>query len=422
VTYAGIVTPWLLLAFTFLVGCGLAFNNPSWQASVGDLVPRPLLPSAVALNSIGFNLSRSFGPAVGGMVVAAAGAAAAFALNAVSYVGLVVALFLWRPPVRSEPNLPREMMGTALISGLRYVAMSPSIMRVLARSFVFGFSAIVVLALLPVSAAALPDGGPLVYGILLGAFGMGAVGGDLASTCLQRQLGAEWLVRLSCVGFACCASLLAFSTSGILIGLGLLLGGACWVLALSLFNVSVQLSSPRWVLGRALSAYQTVTFGGMALGSWLWGLLAEQSGLMVAFMVAAACLLAGALIGFRFPLPRQVSLDLDPLNAWQPPHVELDIEPRSGPIVVEITYKIRSETTFMRTMAERQRVRRRDGARHWRLLRDMANPDLWIETYESPTWTEYVRHNMRPTKADAAVREAIRALHGRGTARRSPDD
>ncbi len=413
VTYTGVITPWLLLAFTFLIGCGLAFNNPSWQASVGDLVPRPLLPSAVALNSIGFNLSRSFGPAVGGIVVAAAGAAAAFALNAVSYVGLVIALIAWKPPARTDVVLPREVMRAALMSGLRYVAMSPNIARILIRSFVFGFSAIVVLALLPVAAASLPDGGPLIYGILLGAFGVGAVGGALVSARLQQQLGAETLVRLGFIGFAVCATLLAFSSSAVLIGLGLMIGGACWVLALSLFNVSVQLSSPRWVLGRALSAYQTATFGGMALGSWLWGVLADSSGLAVAFMVAAGCLVAGALVGLRSPLPPRSSLDLDPLNLWQTPHVELDVEPRSGPVVIEITYKIRAGNVpaFMRVMGERQRIRRRDGARRWRLFRDLSHPELWIETYEAPTWTEYVRYNLRLTKADANVREQLRALH-----------
>ncbi len=413
VTYTGLVTPWLLLVFTFLVGCGLAFNNPSWQASVADLVPRPVLPAAVALNSIGFNLSRSFGPAVGGAIVAVAGAATAFAINAVSYVGLIVALLLWRPPARDPDTLPREVMGAALMSGLRYVAMSPNISRVLVRSFLFGLFAIAVLALLPVAAASMPEGGPLVYGFLLGAFGMGAVGGALLSARLQEQVSAEALVRSAFLGFAGCALVLAFSPSPVLVALGLMVGGASWVLALSLFNVSVQLSSPRWVLGRALSVYQTAVFGGMALGSWVWGMMADGFGLATAFMVAAACLAAGALAGLRYPLPPRSAMDLDPLNLWQAPHVELDVEPRSGPVVIEITYRIRPENVaaFLRVMAERQRIRRRDGARQWRLLRDMANPVLWTETYQAPTWTEYVRYNLRLTKADAAIRDQIRALH-----------
>jgi MFS family permease len=412
-TYAGLITPWSLLAFTFLIGCGMAFNNPAWQASVAELVPRPLLPAAVALNSIGFNLSRSFGPAVGGAIVAAAGAAAAFAFNAVSYLGLVVALLLWKPSTAAGTTLPREAIGPALMAGIRYVAMSPNIVRVLVRSFIFSFSAIVVLALLPVTAARLPGGGPLTYGVLLGAFGAGAVGGALASAWLQVRLGAERVVQLAFTGFAVCAAVLGLSSSALLMGFGLVLGGASWVLAMSLFNVSVQLSSPRWVLARALSVYQTATFGGMAVGSWIWGELAEGASLAAALLAGAACLLGGAVMGFRLPLPPRTTLDLDPLDRFREPHVELDVQARSGPVVIEITYRIRRENVpaFLRIMGERQRIRQRDGARRWRLLRDMGEPEFWTETYEAPTWTEYVRHNLRLTKADANVSEQLRALH-----------
>lgn len=412
VTYLGWINPWLLLAFTFLLGCGTAINNPSWQASVGDLVPRSDLPSAVALNSIGFNLSRSVGPAVGGIIVAAAGAAAAFLVNTLSYLALIFVLFRWKPGL-VEAGLPREPIGRAIVSGFRYVAMSPGIGRVLLRSFAFGSTTIVILALLPVAAAALPGGGPLIYGLLLGAFGLGAVGGALLSSSLQQRLGSETLVRLSFVGFAVCAAVTATGLSPWLTAAALLLGGACWVLALSLFNVSVQLASPRWVVGRALSFYQMATFGGMALGSWVWGLAAEEYGLFTALMAAAALMLVGAALGIRFPLPPRVMVDLDPLNRWQVPHLELDLEPRSGPIVIEITYTIKAVDIpqFMAVMTERQRIRRRDGARHWTLLRDLGNPELWTESYQTPTWNDYVRHNQRLTKADAEVSEKLRSLH-----------
>ena len=411
-TAFGLINPWLLLSFTFLIGCGTALNNPSWQASVGDMVPRSDLPSAVALNSIGFNLSRSVGPAVGGLIVAAFGAATAFAANTLSYVGLLFVLIRWSPPP-VENVLPREPMGRALLSGLRYVWMSPGIGKVLLRGSVFGFSAVVILALLPVVAAQLPGGGPMVYGLLLGAFGLGAVGGALLSGRLQQLLGSESLVRLAFAGFAACALLTAFGGSAWITALALLLGGACWVLALSLFNVSVQLASPRWVVGRALSFYQTATFGGMALGSWLWGLCAETYGLTAALVGAAVVMLAGALLGMIFPLPPREAVDLDPLGRWKIPEVGLDLQPRSGPIVVEITYTIPEDsvTEFLIVMADRQRIRRRDGARAWRLLRDLADPRLWTESYQTPTWTDYVRHNLRLTKADAQVSEKLRALH-----------
>ena len=411
-TWSGLISPWLLLGFTFLLGCGTALNNPSWQASVGDMVPRSDLPSAVALNSIGFNLARSVGPALGGIIVAALGAATAFLVNTLSYLALIVVLFRWKPPVVASA-LPREPIGTAIGSGLRYVAMSPNILKVMLRAFVFGFTAIVTLALLPVVSSRIPGGGPLTYGLLLGAFGLGAVVGALYSGRLQQALGTEALVRWSFLGFALCAWVTALSPSPWLTAPALMLGGACWVLALSLFNVTVQLASPRWVVGRALSLYQTATFGGMAFGSWVWGLAAEVYGPEVALTIAGVAMVGGAAIGLRFALPPRTTAALDPLNRFKVPELGLDLEPRSGPIVIEITYAISPENVpeFLLAMADRKRIRRRDGARNWTLLRDLGHPEHWVESYETPTWTDYVRHNLRLTKADADISERIRALH-----------
>lgn len=415
--YLDLITPWLLLSFTFLIGCGTALNNPSWQASVGDMVPRSDLPAAVALNSMGFNLTRSVGPAIGGIIVAAAGAAAAFAANTLSYIALIVVLFRWKPQL-PEATLPRESMASAMGAGLRYVAMSPNIGNVSLRASVFGFTAGAILALLPLVARDLVGGGPLVYGIMLGAFGIGAVVGALISGKLRRMLTSEAMVRLSFAGFALCAWVAAFSPHAWQTSLGLLVGGACWVIALSHFNVTVQLSTPRWVVGRALSIYQTATFGGIALGSWIWGVMAESHGVEVALITAGCAMLAGGAIGLLVPLPENMTVNLDPLNRWTEPSLSLDLKPRSGPIAIMIEYVIREKDTgeFMDIMAERGRIRRRDGARNWVLSRDLANPELWMETYHTPTWLDYIRHNTRATHADAVITERIRALHS-GTER-----
>ncbi|WFP65176.1 MFS transporter [Mesorhizobium sp. WSM4904] len=411
-TWFGWMTPWTLLAFTFLIDSGTALNSPSWQASVGDMVPRAKVPAAIALNSMGFNITRSVGPAIGGIIVAAAGAAAAFAANAVSYIGLIVVLFRWRPEVPA-PTLPREALGAAMGAGLRYVAMSPNIAKVLVRGFAFGFSAGAVLALLPLVARDVVKGDALTYGIMLGAFGIGAVGGALISVRLRQLLSSETMVRAAFAGFALCAFNAAVSHNAWQASAGLLVGGACWVIALSHFNVTVQMSTPRWVVGRVLSIYQTATFGGIALGSWIWGVVADAHGAETALMVAAVAMLAGGAIGFILPLPQQTALNLDPLNRFKEPMLALDLKPRSGPIAIMIEYIIREEDVpeFLATMAERGRIRRRDGARNWTLARDLENPGIWIEHYHTPTWVEYIRHNRRATHADAVVGERIRALH-----------
>ena len=417
--YLGWVTPWSLLGFTFLLGCGTALNNPSWQASVGDMVPRDGVAGAVSLNSMGFNITRSAGPAFGGLIVAFGGAAAAFAVNAFSYIALIWAIFRWK----TEPAaalLPREDMGPAVSAGLRYVAMSPNLLKVLFRSFVFGLSSVTILALLPVIARDVLHGGPLTYGLMLGAFGVGAILGAFGNARARELLSSEDIVRCSFAGFALGEVIVGISGNGIITALALALSGACWVLALSLFNTVVQLSTPRWVVGRALSLYQTATFGGMAVGSWLWGSVAENLGTADALYISAAVMAFGVIIGLFLGMPAFGSLDLDPLNRFQEPSLHLDILPRSGPIAIQIDYEIHDEDVaeFMRLMIERRRIRIRDGARNWTLMRDLENPHLWVESYHTPTWVDYVRHNHRRTRADADNLEGLWALHkGEGSPR-----
>jgi len=410
--WADVLTPWMLLGFTFAIGCGVALNNPSWQASLGDIVPRADLPAAVALNSVGFNLTRSVGPAIGGAIVATAGAAGAFAVNAASYLAIIGALLVWKPKFPPR-NLPPESLGQAMGAGLRYVAMSPHIGVVLLRSFLFGLTSVAVLALLPIVARHIVGGGALTYGLLLGAFGVGAIGGAFLGARLRATVSSEWIVRLAFLGFAICAAATALSPTAWGTGLGLMIGGASWVLALSLFNVTIQLSTPRWVVGRGLALYQTAAFGGMALGAWLWGLLAEARGVEPALLVAAAAMLAGGLVGLAAPLPDRADLDLAPLDRFRTPSLALDLQPRSGPVAVSIEFRIPEKDVpdFLVAMLERQRIRRRDGARHWTLLRDLEDPELWTEFYQTATWIDYLRHNQRATKADAEVGDRLRALH-----------
>ncbi|MFG6515502.1 MFS transporter [Sulfitobacter sp. TB366] len=410
--FEGWLTPWLLLAFTFSIGCGTALHNPSWQATMGDIVSREELPSAVSLNSMGFNLMRSIGPAAGGAIVAIAGAAAAFAVNALSYVAIILALLRWKAPLR-DTHLPREPMGSAFSAGLRYVAMSPNLMRVILRGFWFGLSAIALLALLPVVVRETLQATAFVYGIMLGCFGMGAVLGALANAGLRARFRNEMIARGGFVGFALSCAVLAVSAQSVLSGVALMLAGACWVLSLSMFNVTIQLSTPRWVVGRVIALYQTGTFGGMAAGSLLWGIIADRGGPEIALAGASGMLLIGALIGLQLPLPEFNGLDLDPLNRFREPDTRFDLSYRSGPVMVMVDYEIAQSDVpeFLAAMSLRRRVRIRDGAQQWALLRDLHRPEHWSESYHVPTWAEYVRHNERRTNADAELSDQIRRLH-----------
>jgi MFS family permease len=281
------------------------------------------------------------------------------------------------------------------------------------RSAVFCIGASSILALLPLVAKHLVAGGPLTYGLLLGAFGAGAVAGALGAARLRTMMSTEAIVRWAGSILALAAAITAISPNLALTMGALLLAGAGWVLSLATFNVTVQLSAPRWVVARALALYQMAVFGGVAVGSWLWGEAAADAGIAAALLIAAAVVVIGVLLGRWVPLSQAGELNLDPLRSWNAPTTAVPVDARTGPVVITIEYIIDEADIeeFLGRMAERRRTRRRDGARNWRLLRDLADPRLWIERYETPTWLDYIRLNNRPTQDDASVPERLRQLH-----------
>ncbi len=410
--WRGMLSPVSLLMFTFLIGCGTAMNGPAWQALVGDMVPRATLPAAVTMNSMGFNIARSVGPALGGIIVAVAGSFAAFAFNALSYIPLIAVLARWRAP-QNGSNLPRETVGAAMLAGVRYVSASPAIMRVILRAALFGLGAAAVPSLLPLVSRHLVAGDATIFGLLSGTFGAGAVLGAYGASRLRRTQNAERLIRAAILLVAVGTAIVAASRILPVTMLGLFLAGMGWVAALSSFNVSVQMNAPRWVVGRALSLYQMGTFGAMAVGSWLAGAIAQHGSIALALYVATAIMAAGLIAALLFPVAPDEALNLDLSNHWHEPDLAVAIEPRSGPVVITVEYHIAeaNQLAFLAAMNERRRIRRRDGARHWRLLRDLGDPELWVERYDVPSWTDYVRHNMRRTVADTDNFAAIRALH-----------
>ena len=410
--WSGLLTPWLLLIFTFLIGCGMGLHNPSWQASFSELVPRPDLPSAVAMNAMGMNVTRSIGPALGGLITATLGAAAAFAMNAATYFVLIGALLSWKP-VKRERTLPRERFHSALAAGLRYLLLSPEIMTINFRGFLFGAGGISMQALLPLVARDALAGDARTYGVLLGAFGFGAVVGALNAARIRDRLSNEMVLQAASALFLICCLVVSVSHNLAVSVVAIFISGICWLNTNSLLNVAVQLASPRWVLGRMISIFMTFIFGGMAIGSWVLGRVAETYDLPAAFYLAAAILTVSLCTGFVMPLRALGGQDLDPVDRRATHDVKLSLNRRSGPIQIMVEYRIDQAdvTAFLGLIAQRRRVHIRDGARRWTLLRDLETPDIWIESYDFPTWTEYLRHTERRTKADDGVIEALFELH-----------
>lgn len=409
--FFGTLTPASLLWLTFLIGCGAAAFAPAWQASIGEQVPREVIPAAVMANAMGFNLARSIGPAIGGVIVAAAGAVAAFLINAVSYIGLIVALKRWRLP-KPPRDLPPEPLGSAIASGIRYVRLSPNLIAIMIRAVLFTVPISAVPALMPVVARDLLGGGAPTYGVLLGGFGVGAMLGALSSAAFRSRFSSDALLRGLCAVATLAILGISQSPWAATTLLAHVVAGFVWTLGLATFNIAVQLSSPRWVTGRTLATYQTFAFAGMAVGAWIWGHLASGIGLRPALAIAAVAASLTFAVARWLPVlvARSGSLDPHVTASIEPPRVAL--HDASGPIVVTIEYRVPEfhASEFVGVINELGRIRRRDGARAWSVCQDLDDPTRWVERFESPTWIDYLRRQTRPTLADQDIRRRLAGL------------
>lgn len=406
-----LTTPNLLLALCFAVGSGMALMGPAWQSSVSEQVPSEALPAAVALNGISYNIARSVGPAVGGIVVAAAGAVAAFALNVLLYLPLMLALFLWKRSA-APSRLPSEKLNRAIVSGVRYIINSPSIKIVLTRSMVTGLVGGAIIALMPLVARDLLHGGAQTYGIMLSAFGVGAVIGALNIAEVRKRMSGEAAIRACALSMGGAVAAVALSREPVLTAVALVLAGIVWMMAWVLFSIGVQLSAPRWVAGRSLAAYQAASSGGIAVGSWGWGHLTNAAGVETALLVSAALIFVSPLLGLWLRMPR-ISAQDEEAEMLEDPKVRLPLTGRSGPLVMEIEYRVAQENAraFHNVMQDVQLFRQRNGAYGWSIARDIADPELWTERYHCPTWLDYLRQRNRSTQSERALDRQAEAFH-----------
>lgn len=408
----GLVTPWLLLGFCFLIGCSIALFSPAWQASVTEQVPPDALAPAIALNSISFNLARSLGPAIGGVIVALGTALAAFVTNSVLCIPLLVVLWLWRR-VHIPSRLPPEGLHRAMQSGWRYTLHSPAIKVAITRCAIFGFTGGSLAGLLPLIARDMLGGGATTYGLLLGAFGAGAVIGAFAVPAMQRSFKSEDAIRACTLMIGAAIVVVSFSHSMWLSILALLVAGSGWTTSLGLFNIGVQFSAPRWVAGRALAFFQTAVAGGNAIGAWAWGHAADLSSVESALLISGLAMMLSALLGLWLRMPDVSRKGFDPAEALADPEVRLPLTSRSGPIVIEIEYRVPPNRAreFYGMMLQVQRSRQRNGAYGWSIARDIANDELWTERYHCPTWMDYLRMRSRSTVGDRELYTRVDEFH-----------
>ncbi len=408
----GLMTPAVLLGFCFLIGCGAALFGPAWQTSAGEQVPPALLPQAVGLNGVSYNVARSLGPALGGVIVAALGATAAFAANALCYLPILFALGRWKRQVEVS-RLPPEGLVRAVTSGIRYVANMPPARTAILRAFITCLLGGALQSLLPLVSRDLLGGDARTFGLLLGCFGVGAVSGIFVLQPMRTRFGNENVLRSCAIVLAIGMAVLSLSHSLLLSCAVLLASGVAWMVAVTVISIVLQLSVPRWVVGRTVASMHAAVALGVALGAWEWGAITRDHGVDTALQVAAALMLASPLLGLVLRLAdRESSIESD-TRALADPDVRLGISGRSGPISIEVVYRIPIDKArdFYNLMRELQRKRSRNGAYDWSLSRDIADPETWSERFRCPTWDDYLRLRSRRTLDESEIFARAGALH-----------
>jgi len=410
------VSPATLLGFILLSGVAEALATPAWQAIVPQLVPRQDLAPAVALNGVGINISRAIGPALAGLIIVGLGLAAPFWLNALSNLAVIAALVWWRAPPRTGSKLPPERLGRALRVGLRYARHSPYLRATIIRAAGFFLFASAYWALLPLVARIQLGGGAPLYGILLGAIGLGAIGGAVVLPSLKTALGPNRLVALGTVGTG--GALFLYGLARVpAVALGAsLLAGASWILVLATLNVSAQASLPAWVRGRGLAVFATVLFGSLTLGSALWGQVASTLGLSTAHYIAAAGCLAAIPVLWGAKLDIGANVDLSPSMHWPEPVLFAGAEKERGPVLVTVEYLVKPDcrAPFLSLLRKLEAERRRDGSFDWGVFEDAAEEGRFLETFLLDSWLEHLRQHQRVTKADRVVQDEIAKFDARG--------
>jgi MFS family permease len=400
-TITGLMSPWLLLALTFALSAGDAFETPTWRAILPELVPQEDLAPASALNGIEFNLARAVGPTLAGLVIAAAGVAAAFFVNCISFFGVIVVVAKWKRPVRKRTTPPETWTG-ATVAAIRYVRHSPAILSVVVRTGVVMFFSSALFALLPTLARSVNETA-IGYGLLLGCFGAGAILGAL----IMQPARAIWSTEAVVSAAVVILGLVIVAMSGLhrlsTLASVMLIGGAQWVIFISIISAALQSLAPDWVRARVVAIFMLVYQGSFALGSAAWGAVAQRAGIRTALVYAGIGTIVSVAFAFFARLPDS-TLDLRPWDHWRRPIVIKDVEPEllQGPVLVTAKYSVipGRSSEFVETIHQYARIRRRDGAYEWGIFRDTEVADLYLEIFLVNSWAEHLRQHERQTQAD----------------------
>jgi MFS family permease len=401
----------LLLALTFFNGIGLAMRWPVFAAIIPEVVSRPQLPQALALNGIAMNASRIVGPLVAGALIASVGSAYVFVLNAALSILAGLTIMRWRRVHRESP-LGREPLASAMRVGLQYVKQSSRLRVIMLRISLFFVHSTALMALLPLVAKALPGGQAGTFTLLLASMGVGAIIAAILMPQIRAWLPLVPRVLVGTVVQAVGAVAVAWAPSVYVAVPAMIFAGAAWITVANSLTVAAQMALPDWVRARGMSIYQMALMGSTAAGAALWGQVATWTSVHHSIAISSVTSIALMLLVRGHAGDRGTEEDLTPSRGvMRVPEMEAPTRP--GRVLVRIEYRIdpARQPEFLAVMEESRRSRLRQGARDWQLHQNLNEPGVWVEQITDDSWTEHLRRFDRVTAADVEVRERRLALH-----------
>jgi MFS family permease len=414
--FAGLVSfdlasPTILLLTTFLLSAAWSLNAPAWLSILPALVPKSDLPGAIAANGVAYNVSRTVGPALGGLAIVNFGVSTPFWAFVAANLGVIAALLWWRAPAKETATLPAERLNGAVRTGVRHAVNNRLLRATLVRTLaVYPFAA-AYWGLMPLIARQTGQGAEH-YGLLLSMISAGAILGSVAQRDLRQRINLDWMVLLGTVGTAAALALFGSIHEFPIVLAACFGAGAAWVVVLTSLYVSAQNVLPQWVRGRGLAIFLTAIFGAVTVSSAAWGQIAGKVGVDHALLAASICVLLAIPLTWRWKLHDGEAIDLSPSLHWKTPKSAHEIADDRGPVLVKIEYWIdpKDRTRFLHAIDELGEERRRDGAFAWGIFEDMSQVGRFEEGYLIESWLELMHLRERVTMEDRMLEDEIRDM------------
>ncbi|ANG64412.1 arabinose ABC transporter permease [Marinobacterium aestuarii] len=402
---------WSLLLFTFVLGSGSALGMTAWMTTLVGVIPREQVPAAVSLSGISINATRALGPALAGALIAWWNSASVFLVIALCMAAVIVFIIFQLPAKTRVDDLPPETLVGGMRSGLRYIRHSDVLSSALKQVFVFTSCASALWALMPLVAKHELGMGAGGYGLLMAFMGAGAVLAALSLTSVYRRFPLRRLIVAGAFAFAAATFAAALSNSKLVVCAMLLLAGMGWMAVNATISTVVQTYAANWVRARVASVYLLVLMGSMAVGGVLWGALAQYLGLENSLLLSATSILLGVLLTRGGTIAMGREADFADAQQTDKPVLVLagDVSHDDGPVCVEISYQVGAEERddFLRIVYAVGQSRRRNGAQNWRLYRDLAQTDHYVERFIVESWLDYLRQQERVTLADEVLERSL---------------